>query len=235
VLAVILAGGLGTRLKPAAKDIPKSMVLVEGKPFLEYEMDLFKRSSINDFVICVGYRGDMIREYFGNGKPWGISVTYSDDGDKLLGTAGSLKNAASFLSDRFFVTYGDAYPILDFKSAEERFLESGKLALMVVYRNSNRYGRSNTVVDNGLVVFYSKTESSPGMEFIEFGVTLMRKKALELIPNEYPVDLEVLYQRIIAMKQMAAFEVGQRIYDIGSPESLAEFRQLVASGKLVLP
>jgi NDP-sugar pyrophosphorylase family protein len=213
----------------------KAMVLVDGKPFLEYEIEVLKRGSVNDFVICVGYRRELIRDYFGNGQRWRVDIKYSDDGDKLLGTAGSLKNAANLLSDRFFITYGDAYPILDLKSAEKSFLESGKLALMVVYRNSNQYGRSNTVVNNGLVTFYSKTEHSPGMTYVEFGVTMMQKKVLELIPNEYPVDLEVLYRRIISMKQMAAFEVGQRIYDIGSPEGLAEFRQLVASGKIGLP
>ena len=152
----------------------------------------------------------------------------------MLGTAGSLKNAENLLSGRFFITYGDAYPILNLKLAEETFLQSGKLALMVVYRNSNRYGRSNTVVDNCLVTFYSKMENFPGMDYIEFGVTFMEKRVLELIPSNYPVDLEVLYRRIVSMKQMAAFDVDQRIYDIGTPEGLAEFRRLVASGHIAL-
>jgi hypothetical protein len=105
---------------------------------------------------------------------------------------------------------------------------------MTVYRNSNRYGRSNTVVDDGLVTFYSKRGNSPGMEYVEFGATFMQKKVVDLIQQDYPVDLESLYRKIISMKEMAAFEVRQRIYDIGSREGLAEFRQLVASGKITL-
>lgn len=212
----------------------KSMITIQGKPFLEYEINLFKQGSVNDFVICVGYRGDDIRNYFGEGERWGVGIRYSDDGKQLLGTAGSLKNAASLLADHFFITYGDAYPLVNLKAAEESFLQCGKLALMVVYRNCNRYGRSNTVVTDGLVANYSKKENFRGMEWTEFGVTFMQKKVLGLIPEDYPVDLEPLYQRIISMKQMAAFEVGQRIYDIGSPQSLAEFRELVASRKIML-
>ena len=207
------------------------MILVEGKPFLEYEINLFKRQSVDDFVICVGYKGEAIRNYFGNGRGLGVHIRYSDDGEQLLGTAGSVKNAEALLSDRFFITYGDAYPIVDITAAERSFFQSGKLALMVVCRNSNRYGRSNTVVEDGLVTFYSKLDSTRKMEYIEFGVTFMQKKALGLIQRDYPVDLESLYGKIVCMKEMAAFEVEQRIYDIGSPEGLAEFRKFVALDK----
>jgi len=230
--AVILAGGKATRLGSLVGNTAKSMILIEGKPFLEYEINLLKRGSVNDFVICVGYRGETIRDYFGNGQAWRIQIVYSDDGPHMLGTAGSLKNAENLLSDRFFITYGDAYPIVNLKEAEERFLQSGKLALMVVYRNCDRYGRSNAVVEDSSVTLYSKTERSRSMEYIEFGVTFMQKKAVDFIQPHYPVDLESVYRKIISMREMAAYEVDQRIYDIGSPEGLAEFRQLVASGKI---
>lgn len=210
------------------------MLPVAGKPFLEHEINLLKRASVDDVVVCIGYRGRTIRNHFGGGESCGVRIRYSDDGDSLLGTAGSLKNARGLLSDCFFITFGDAYPILDFKAAWNHFLLTGKLALMVVYKNSDKYGRSNTIVRDGSVTFYSKNERAPGMEYIEFGVTFLSRKALDMIPDAYPVDLEVLYRKIISSNQMAALEVKQRIYDIGSPEGLAEFRELVSNGQIQL-
>ena len=232
--AVVLAGGVGTRLRPLTNDIPKPMVPIGGKAFLEHTINLLKRNSVDDLVICLGYRGEIIRSYFGDGQSFGIRIRYSEDGDQLVGTAGSLRKAASLLSDRFFITFGDAYPILDYKAAWNYFLQTGKIALMVVWKNSDKYGRSNTVVRDGLVTLYSKKERTESMQYIEFGVTFMEKRVIELIPNEYPVDLEVLYRQLIAKKEMAALEVEQRIYDIGSPEGLTEFRKLADTDKIKL-
>ena len=230
--AVILAGGQGTRLRPLTDKVPKAMITIGGKPFIEHQMALLKKNSVDDLVICTGCGGDIIQRHLGDGELFGVRVRYSDDGEQLLGTAGSLKKAKDLLSEYFFVTFGDAYPIIDYKAAYRRFLATGKAALMVVNKNSDRQGRSNTVVQDGLVTFYSKSEKTEGMDYIEFGVTFMRKRAIELIPNETPVDLEVLYRQIIAKNEMAALEVNQRIYDIGSLAGLNEFRSLVETGRL---
>jgi len=230
--AVILAGGEGTRLRPLTTSLPKSMIPIAGKPFLDYEIMLLKRTGVIDFVICIGYKGEIIRSHFGNGESFGVKIRYSDDGDMLLGTAGSLKKAQALLADGFFITYGDAYPIIDYHAAWNRFLSTGKIAMMVVLKNSNKYGRSNTVVQNGQVTFYSKKETVPGMEYIEFGVTFMNKQALDMLAGDYPIDLELLYRKIICNNQMAAVEVKQRIYDIGSPEGLRDFGELVGSGQI---
>lgn len=232
--AVILAGGEGTRLRPLTADLPKAMVSVAGKPFLEHEINLLKRNSVKDLVICIGYHGEPIRDYFGDGGSFGVRIRYSEDGPELLGTAGSLKKASDLLFDRFFVTFGDAYPILDYNECWNHFLRMGKMALMVVWMNSNKYGRSNTVVRDGLVTFYSKKERSVGMEYVEFGVTFIDKRAVEMVPDDYPVDLEVLYGELISRNEMAALQVKQRIYDIGSPEGLTEFRKLVDASQIDL-
>jgi len=232
--AVILVGGEGTRLRPYTRNIPKPMVQIAGKPFLEHQINLLRRNSVDDFVLCIGYRGEAIRNYFGDGWSLGVRIRYSDDGDQLLGTAGSLKKARHLLDDKFFITFGDAYPILDYEAAWNYFLSTGKIALMVVYKNSDKHGRSNTVVRKGFVAFYSKKRREVGMEYIEFGVTFIDKRATDMIPEAYPVDLETLYSLIISKREMAALEVKQRIYDIGSPEGLAEFRDLVSAGQIQL-
>ena len=231
---MVLAGGEGTRLRPLTNELPKAMISIAGKPFLEYQINLLKRNSVDDLVICIGHKGEVIRGYFGDGRTFGIGIRYSEDGDRLLGTGGSLKKARALLSERFFITFGDAYPILDYKSAWNHFLSAGKIALMVVNKNSDKYARSNTVLKDGLVAFYSKKERIVGMEYIEFGVTFMHKQALDMIPDESPADLESLYRRLISLNELAGLEVNQRIYDIGSPEGLSQFRELVETGQLLL-
>ena len=94
---VILCGGLATRLGSIAKDVPKSMIKIKNKPFLEYQIDNLKKHSIKDIVLCVGHLSEQIENYFGNGKKFGVSIKYSYDKDKPLGPIGALKNA-EFLS-----------------------------------------------------------------------------------------------------------------------------------------
>ena len=144
----VCGGRLGNTAKP--------MIQIAGKPFLEHQINLLRRNSIDDFVICVGYRGEAIRNYFGDGRSLGVRIRYSDDGDQLLGTAGSIRNASDLLDNRFFITFGDAYPILDYTTAWNYFLSTGRIALMVVYKNFDKYGASNTIVRDGMVTFYSK-------------------------------------------------------------------------------
>jgi NDP-sugar pyrophosphorylase family protein len=230
--AVILAGGVGTRLRPLTEKLPKAMIPVHGRPFLEYQLNLLKKGGISNVVLCIGYLGDKIKEHFGDGKGFGLKISYSDEGGKLLGTAGALKKAESLLEDEFFLTYGDAYLMLDYKGVMRRFKKSKKLGLMVVYKNFGRYDRSNVVVEGGLVKVYSKKRKAPGMVYIDFGVSAFRKEALALVPKGRVVDLEDLNQKLIKKGELLAFETDQRFYEVGQPDGLKEFDRLVSSGKI---
>lgn len=230
--AVILAGGLGTRLKPIIGKIPKAMISVHGKPFFEHQLRLLKQYGISDIVLCIGYLGEKINKHFGDGKKFGVKIKYSEETEGLLGTAGAIKKARDLLDDVFFVTYGDAYLILDYQNVMRYFKKTNKLGLMVVYKNFDRYDKSNVVVEKGLVKIYSKKRKAPNMVYIDFGVSVLRKKALGLIPEGKVADLEELYQELIRRKELLAFETGQRFYEIGSPEGLKEFEDLVSSGQI---
>ena len=96
--AIILAGGLGTRLRSVVSDRPKPMALVEGKPFLEYVLQGLKKSGIDDIIFAVGYKGGMVEEYFGDGSRFGIRARYAYE-EELLGTAGAIKNAGKYVTD----------------------------------------------------------------------------------------------------------------------------------------
>jgi len=231
--AVILAGGQSTRLKPLTNKVPKSLVEICGKPFLEYQLDFLKRSGLEDIILCVGYLGEQIVNHCGNGRQFEVNISCSYDGKHLLGTAGALKNAERLLEDEFFVIYGDSYLFLDFTSIVSYFNEFNKLGLMVVYRNYDRYDRSNVVVEGKLIKKYSKQDRTKEMVYIDYGASILRKKALELVPPNQAYSLEELFGQLIEWGELLAYEVNKRFYQIGSPEGLEEFRNFVLTGKIL--
>jgi NDP-sugar pyrophosphorylase family protein len=230
---VILAGGLATRMRPLTLNLPKSMLQIKGRLFLEYQLELLKEYEIKDILLCVGYKSELIKNHFGDGRKFGVNLSYSFDGDKLLGTAGALKKAYKLLGENFFLMYGDSYLPYDYLKIEEFFKSSSKLALMVTYKNQNRFDKSNLLIDDGLVKVYDKTFEGGKLEYIDAGLSILKKEVLNLVPEDEPYDLEELYRTLISEEEMSAFEVKQRFYQIGSFEGLAEFKNLVEKGEKI--
>lgn len=225
---MILAGGLGTRLRPLTETMPKAMTPVRGRPFLEYEIALLSAAGVTDLVLCVGYMGDAIERHFGGGSEHGVSIRYSRDGPGLIGPAGALKRAEPLLEEAFFVTYGDAYLRAPYREIMQALVSSKALGMMAVYENDNRLGRSDLVVEGGRVVRYDKKGAAEGMHWINFGVSALRRAALDLIPPDRACDEEEFYGRLIGRGELLAFEVKERFYEIGTPGSLKEFEAFVS-------
>jgi NDP-sugar pyrophosphorylase family protein len=221
---VILCGGLATRLYPVTQKIPKSMVEIDGRPFLEYQIELLKRNGIFDLVLCVGNFSEQIEQHFGNGEKFGVKIQYSHDGANLAGTGGALKKAEDLLEDEFLVMYGDSYLPFDFQKAITFFKEKGKQGLMTVFHNANKYEPSNVEVEGDLVKIYSKKEKTPKMEHIDYGLSIFKKETLKILPSDGASDLSVLHLALIAEKQLLAFSVDQRYYQVGSFDGLEEFK-----------
>ncbi len=228
--AVILAGGLGTRLRPMTHSIPKAMVPICGRPFMEYQLEALCASGVDDVVLCVGYLGQQIVDHFGDGREFGLSIRYGFERKQLLGTAGAIKNVEDLLNDSFFVVNGDTYSIIDFPGIMAHFLGSDRLGLMVVFRNADQWDRSNVVVDGDTVRIYDKERKLPEMVHIDFGVAAFRREAFGQIPQGTVVDLSSVYQPLIRRRQLLAYETAQRFYEVGSLAGLHEFEALVQLG-----
>ena len=220
---VILAGGLATRLRPLTLDRPKSLVQIVGKPFLEYQLDLLKKNGIRDIVLCIGHLGEQIQDSFGDGSKLGVNIRYSRE-ETLLGTAGALKNAKDLLDDMFFTLYGDSYLFLDFKATLSLFESKNKLALMSVYKNYDRFDRSNTAIEGELVKNFSKGGRTADMAYIEYGANIFKKEVLDMIPQSL-YTLEQLFPRLIERGELLAYEVRERFYEIGSLQGLKDFEE----------
>jgi len=225
----ILAGGLATRLRPLTATVPKALLDVNGEPFIAHQLRLLRSHGIDGVVICAGHLGEMTRDYVGDGARFGLAVEFSFDGPRLLGTAGAIKAALPLLGEAFFVLYGDSYLPCDYRAVQREFTRSGKLALMTVFRNENRWDKSNVELAGGCILAYDKVRQTPGMCHLDYGLGVMSARAFDDMPGGTPQDLAALYQSLLARGELAAWEADQRFYEIGSFEGLEETRRYLAA------
>jgi len=226
----ILAGGRATRLGPIAERLPKALVDVAGRPFAVHQLELLRGHGLTDIVFLVGHLGEMICNTLGDGARWGVHVRYVFDGPRLLGTGGAIRRALPALGDTFFVMYGDSYLECDFGAIEEAFHWGREPALMTVFKNDDRFDRSNVLFDQGRIVRYDKVSRDPRMQHIDYGLGVLTDKALApWARTQTAFDLAAVYQDLVARGQLAGFEVDQRFYEIGSPEGLEETRALLGA------
>jgi NDP-sugar pyrophosphorylase family protein len=223
----ILAGGLAERLRPATDKTPKALLRVAGEPFLIHQLRLLHSKGLRRMVLCVGYLGEMIKADVGDGSSLGLQISYSFDGPTLMGTGGALKRALPKLGEQFLVIYGDSYMPVDYSAIVEAFVRSKKPALMTVFKNEGRWDASNVWFEAGEIRRYDKKLRTAEMRHIDYGIAVLSAEVFASFPDDPSFDLADVYARLVSEKQMAAYEVKQRFYEIGSPEGLAELDSLL--------
>jgi len=226
---VILAGGLGTRLKPLTDYCPKSMVEVQGKTFLQHQIELLRGQGLTRFVLCVGHQADQIVSHFLDGSSLGVEIKYSHDGNSPLGTGGALIKAVPLLDPWFLVLDGDSYLPIDFHAPLARFRKQQPLALMTVYRNANRYGRSNVAIKRGWVTIYDRTQGD--FVYMHAGLTVFQRQALEMLGSDRFMLMDEVYQSLVANRNLACFILNQRFYEIGSHSGLVDLERYLINSK----
>lgn len=229
--AVILAGGLGTRLLPLTEAVPKPMVKVAGIPYLEYQLRLLARQNIRDVVLLTGYLSEYIEKYFRSGNSLGLRISYSRERSPM-GTGGALRDARALLHDAFLLIYGDSYLPIQYGEAVDRLMSSGAQGLVVVYDNGleDTSVKNNIELDDQSYVSRYEKDSFDRLSFVEAGVLAFRRSVVDLMPVEGIVSLErEVFPRLIAERRLAALVTTQRFYDIGTPERLAVIEALFTS------
>jgi N-acetyl-alpha-D-muramate 1-phosphate uridylyltransferase len=205
--------------------MPKALVDVGGRPFIDQQIALLRRRGLRRAVLCVGHLGDQIEAHLGNGSRLGMALSYSHDGPSPLGTAGALRRALPLLGEQCFVTYGDAYLDIDYAAMLADFEARPEPALMAVLRNEGRWDRCNVLFRDGRLVCHDKHHPTSDMRHIDYGVALLRRAAVERVPADRPFDLSTLYRDLASCGMMAGHEVSRRFYEIGSPAGLEEARE----------
>jgi N-acetyl-alpha-D-muramate 1-phosphate uridylyltransferase len=218
----LLAGGLSTRLRPLTETLPKSLVPVAGEPFIAHQMRWLASQGVGRVVICCGFLGEQIQDYVGDGAAFGCSVSYSYDGHPLKGTGGAIKKALPQLGSEFFIMYGDSYLPIAFRTVHEAFTRLGRIGLMAVFLNEDRWDTSNVEFQNGGIRNYDKVTITPQMKYIDYGLGILTPAAFESWQDDAVFDLGLVYSRLVKTHQLSGHEVTQRFYEIGTPRGLEE-------------
>lgn len=218
IQAVILAGGLGTRMRPLTYRVPKPMLPVLQRPFLEHQIELLATNGITRFLLLVSYLGKSIEDRFGKGVS-GLEIAYSYE-ESPLGTGGALKNAEPLLDDDFLVINGDTLLDIDYAALAGRFRSLAAMAMIVAHRNRRKNVASNLAIDAADVVQeYEKRR--PAGDYVDAGVIALRKPVLKMIPGAQKCSFEQeVFPKLISKRQMLAWPTEQPFFDIGTPEGL---------------
>ncbi len=225
----LLAGGLATRMLPLTERVPKSLLVVDGEPFLAHQLRLLSEQGVDDIVLCCGHLGEQIEAFAGDGSRFGCHLRYSYDGNSLLGTGGALRRALPILGESFFVMYGDSYLLADPERTWRLFLASGQPALMTVLKNEGQWDASNIEMRDGRIACYDKHKRQPGMRYIDYGLSVMQGHVLQAWPDSEPFDLASVLTALAADGKLEAQQVQGRFYEIGSPEGLRATEQMLAA------
>ena len=212
--AILLAGGLGTRLRSVVSDRPKPMALIEGRPFMEYVTRELVRSGIDEIIFAVGYKGTMVEEYFGDGKRFGFCASYAYE-ETLLGTAGAIRNAGRFITEeRFFVLNADTFYQIDYTRLKLREVP-----------DVSRYGQAILNQDGFLTAFNEKTEEAR-KGTINGGIYLMRRSLMDTIPEgKVSLENDMIPMWLKEGKALGGFVNDGYFIDIGIPEAYRQFQE----------
>ena len=227
----ILAGGWATRLRPVTEKIPKALIEINGEPFLAHQLRLLASKGVKHATLCVGYLGEMLEAYAGDGSRFGLELTYAPDGPQLRGTAGAVAHARPLLGESFFVLYGDSYLPCDYGAVARAFEQSGQAGLMTVFHNQDRWDSSNVRFEGGRILAYNKKLRTPEMRYIDYGLGVFRGAAFDGVPETGAHDLADLYQDLLARGELAGLEVKERFYETGSLAGIQELSGYLAGNK----
>ncbi|MBP6859517.1 MAG: nucleotidyltransferase family protein [Candidatus Magasanikbacteria bacterium] len=187
--AVILCAGLGTRMRPLTDTMPKPMIPFFDKPLLEWNIEQFKKHGVTEFFINLYHLPDIIRDYFGDGKPWGVKINYFQE-KEALGTAGGVKDFESLLDSTFFVIYGDMFSLMDYSKMEKEFANYSDALGIQKMQKTDYYQDADVAevaADNGYVAIHPKPHTTTYANAYRMkGVFILKKEILRYVPaNTY--------------------------------------------------
>jgi dTDP-glucose pyrophosphorylase len=213
---ILMLGGLGTRLRPLTQNTPKPLLKVGGKPIVETIVENFKKYGFDDFIFCVNYKAEMIKDYFGNGEKFGIKIEYVYE-DKRMGTAGALSLLNKKPKEPFFVMNGDLLTDVNYEYMLNYHLENEAIATMAVreYEYQVPFG----VVEMEGNVIKSIKEKPIQKFFVSAGIYVLNTEVIDLIPKNEYFDMPSLFEKLIETKKLTvSFPIREYWLDIGRIE-----------------
>ena len=232
IQVVILAGGLGTRLRPLTEKIPKVLAPILGRPFLHFQLEYLRRAGFRKALLLIAYLGEQIEDYCGDGGRWGLRIDYARE-PSPMGTGGALKLAEEKLEDLFVLINGDTFLPLDFDRFLSSFFTVPCAGMMTVYAGEEGLDappHNVRVGPDGFISAYDK-RNPDGLNGVDAGVSVYRREVLEMAPTGRPFSFEEgLIPRLIERRGLRGFRTRERFYDMGTPETLRKTEDFLRRG-----
>ena len=230
---VILAGGQGTRLRPLTNTIPKPLVPINGKPFVQYVLENLKENNIKEIVFLVGYLGEKIEKYFGDGKNFGLKITYSY-GPVDYDTGSRIREAKKLFDDTFLLLFCDNFWPMNLKQLQHFYEKTGAPASVTIYSNIDGYTKNKMKVNKkGIVELYDKSRQTPGLQGVDIGYFILKKNLLRDLPKEDFSFEKVVVQRLITGKKLAGFVSDHKYYGLSNLERIPLIEEYFKPRKVI--
>ena len=232
--AVILAGGLGIRMRPLTDAVPKPMIAINDRPFLEYLVEQLRDQGIERIVMLLGYLPDVIMDHFGDGRRWGVSISYSITPPEVQ-TGTRVLAAIDALDDVFLLLYGDNYWPMQLDRMWARFAAANPAAMTTIYRNTDGYSRDNVRLIDDRIVTYDRSRSAGGLGGVEIGYAILRREVVHQLLPAADIPLEAaLYPTLAERGELLAYPTDHRYYGVGSLERLPATAAFLARQPTIL-
>jgi D-glycero-D-manno-heptose 1,7-bisphosphate phosphatase len=231
--AVIVAGGLGSRLQPFTDHMPKPMIEINGKPLLEHLIQLLKTEGIEEIVLCLGYLPEKIKNYFGDGSRLGIPIRYSV-GDVSFGSAKRVKHAEELLDEHFLLMYADNYWPLHLEKLRRFYESKNVLMTMTVYLNKDKFTENNVLLDsNGFVRRYDKKRGAQDLNCVDIGFFILNKEVVRAMPDTPSLMIYEIFPDLIERNQLAAMTTDHRYCGLSKIDRLPFVRDFLTDRKII--
>ncbi len=236
--AVILAGGEGRRLRPFTLKNPKPLIPINGKPFLEYLINLLKDNGIKEIVLLTGYLEDKIQKYFGDGSSFGMKIKYSYtpflDEKGLENKSGiRIKNAQKLLNEYFLLLYCDNYWPLQLKKHINFFKDHPSEILITAFSNLDNSTKNNILIENGYVTGYDPDRKEKNLNAVDIGFFIANKKVLKLLPQGNCKFENEILPKLIRKEALAGYLTDQKYYSIGDLQKLKIINKFLIPKKVI--
>jgi len=229
--AVIFCGGVGERLRPITNNIPKPMVDVNGKPFLEHLINQIREQGISKIVLLTGYKREVIENYFGDGSEFGVNITYSRGPMEWL-TAKRLWEARDLVEDNFLLMYADNYVPFNLKKSVKFHLDKKKILSFIVFskpeKNNLRIDRDN------IITLYDENRQAEDLKYVELGYMIISKKGVLEVMKDENISFSGIIKRLVEKKEVAGFETKYKYHSISDLERLEKMKQYLINKKIIL-
>jgi len=212
--AIILSGGKGSRVAKYTKKIPKSLIKINKKPFLFYQLNFLKNNNVKNVLISVGYMSNKVKAYMEKNIHF-INYKIVDDGKKLLGTGGSILKFLNLLKDKFFIIYGDSYLRINLKEMENIYIKKKPKILMAVYKNNNKFDKSNININRKKELYYDKKNIKKNMKYIDYGVSIVNSSIFKQFKKKKYYNLSDIFHYFSLRNDIIGIPFKKRFFEIG--------------------